>query len=114
MRCTSPSSSTPTRVTFSRPGTGTSPNASYDRKACSPRPVRSSGVRTETSFRTVRECSARIAASSSGIDPVPSTSATDRGNRGRPRSTMVSNHEAAACDEGGGGASYRDGAKCQE
>ena len=97
-----PSSSTPTSVTRSRPGTGTPPNARCERKTCSPRPMRSSGVRAVLYLRTVRECSTRIAASSDGMDPVPSTSATDRSNRGRPESTMVSSGEVAAVDDWGG------------
>ena len=99
-------------MTFSRPGTGTYPNARCERKACSPRHVRSSGVRAKPSLPTVQECSARIAASSARMDPVPSTSATDRGDRIKRVSTMVISRKAAACDEGGG-VSYKDGAKCQ-
>ena len=101
MICTLPSSSMPTSVTRSRPGISTYPNARCERKACSPRPVRSSGLRAVLSLRTVWECSARIDASSAGTDPVPSTSATDRGNRGTPRSTMVSSSAAAAVGDGG-------------
>ena len=64
--------------------TGTSPNARWESKACSPQPLRSSRVRAEPSLRMIWECSTRIAASLDGMDPVPSTSATDRGDHGRP------------------------------
>ena len=49
------------------------------------------------------------------MDPVRITSATDRGNRGRPGLTVVSSSKAAACDNGGGGAgvAYHNGAKQQ-
>ena len=110
MRCNLPSLSTPTGVTHSRPGTGTSPNARCKRKVCSTRPMRSSGVRVVPPLQTVQECSASIAASSSGMDPFPITSATDRGNRGRPGLTMVSSGEAAAVEDGGGaGVAYGGG-----
>ena len=111
MRCTLPYGLTPTTVTRSRPGTGSTLDTSCSRKECIPWPEQFSDERAAPSSRMVREQAMRIAEIPGGISTVARDFAIIRSGRGGPGLTMAGSrvksnirrrhwvHEVDACAE---------------